>query len=124
MAEPVCPDVMVYVCRNAIPEGGRLPRQWKQDGVHVLVREVPCSGKIDAQYLFHALEGGVHGVCVVACPKTTLCLQNEETENLILLVKDGKAHVLKSELCDGCGMCIEACPVRCIRIIVPAQTEG
>ncbi len=69
MAEPVSPDVTVYVCRNAIPAGGHLPRQWKQDGLHVVVREVPCSGKVDAQYLFHALEGGLHGVCVVACPK-------------------------------------------------------
>lgn len=69
MAEPVSPDVIVYVCRNALPDGGRLARQWKQDGLHVLVREVPCSGKIDAQYLFHALEAGVHGLCVVACPK-------------------------------------------------------
>jgi coenzyme F420-reducing hydrogenase delta subunit len=69
MAEPVSPDVIVYVCRNAIPQGRHLPRQWKQDTLHVMVREVPCSGKIDAQYLFHALEGGLHGVCVVACPK-------------------------------------------------------
>jgi F420-non-reducing hydrogenase iron-sulfur subunit len=35
----------------------------------VLVREVPCSGKMDGQYLCHALEGGARGVCVVACPK-------------------------------------------------------
>jgi coenzyme F420-reducing hydrogenase delta subunit len=35
----------------------------------VLVREIPCSGKIDAQYLLHALEGVTHGLCVVACPK-------------------------------------------------------
>ena len=69
MAEPVCPDVIVYVCRNCIPEGGRLPRQWRQDGLHVVVREVPCSGKIDVQYLFHALEGGGHGFCVIGCPK-------------------------------------------------------
>jgi coenzyme F420-reducing hydrogenase delta subunit len=32
------------------------------------VREVPCSGKIDAQYLFHALEAGGQGLCVVTCP--------------------------------------------------------
>ena len=69
MAELVCPDVTVYVCGNSVPDGGRLPRQWRQDGVHVLVREVPCSGKVDAQYLMHALEGGGRGLCVVACPK-------------------------------------------------------
>ncbi len=69
MPEPVSPDVIAFVCRNAIPEGEHLPRQWRQDGVHVVVREVPCSGKMDGQYLFHALEGGVMGLCVVACPK-------------------------------------------------------
>ena len=69
MAEPVSPDIAVYVCVNCIPEGGHLPHQWTQDGVRALVREVPCSGKMDAQYLLHALEGGARGVCVVACPK-------------------------------------------------------
>jgi F420-non-reducing hydrogenase iron-sulfur subunit len=63
------PDVVVYICTNCIPEGRRLPRQWDQDGAKVLVREVPCSGKIEGQYLFHAFEAGGHGICVVACPK-------------------------------------------------------
>jgi coenzyme F420-reducing hydrogenase delta subunit len=61
--------VIVYVCRNCIAEGRHLPRQWRQDGVHVLVQEVPCSGKMDAQYLLHTLAGGGRGFCVVACPK-------------------------------------------------------
>jgi coenzyme F420-reducing hydrogenase delta subunit len=69
MAVAVSPGVVVYVCTNSMPEGQRLPRQWHQDGAHVLVREVPCSGKMDGQYLCHALEGGTRGVCVVACPK-------------------------------------------------------
>jgi coenzyme F420-reducing hydrogenase delta subunit len=69
MAELVCPDVIVYACCNSAPDGARIPRQWKQGGAHVLVREVACSGKIDAQYMFHALEGGVCGVCVVTCPE-------------------------------------------------------
>lgn len=68
MAEFISPDVIVYVCTNCISRGGRLPRQWQQDGAHVLVREVPCSGKVDAQYVFHALEGGARGLCVVTCP--------------------------------------------------------
>ena len=69
MAEAVSPDVLVHVCQNCISDGGHLPRQWVQAGLRVLVREVPCSGKTDAQYLFHALEDGCRGVCVVTCPK-------------------------------------------------------
>ena len=69
MSEALSPDVVVYLCTNCIPQGARLPRQWNQDGARVLVREVPCSGKMDGQYLLHALEGGARGLCVVACPK-------------------------------------------------------
>lgn len=69
MPQSECPDVIVYVCCNCVPQGRRLPRQWRQDGIEVLVREVPCSGKVDAQYLFHAFEGGGRGLCVVACPR-------------------------------------------------------
>jgi len=69
MSEVLSPDVVVYVCTNCIPRGGRLPRQWNRDGARILVREVPCSGKMDGQYMLHALEGGTRGLCVVACPK-------------------------------------------------------
>ena len=69
MAELVCPEVVVYLCQNCIPEGGRMPRQWTEEGKLVHVRMVPCSGKIDAQYLLSAMEGGVRGLCVVACPQ-------------------------------------------------------
>lgn len=70
MPEPVCPDVVVCVCCNCIPkDDGRLPRQWDHEGAHVVVREVPCSGKIDGQYLLHAFEGGGRGICVATCPQ-------------------------------------------------------
>lgn len=69
MAQPAAPDIVVYICCNCIAQVARLPRQWQQNGAHVLVREVPCSGKMDGQYLFHAFEGGSRGLCVVACPK-------------------------------------------------------
>ena len=69
MAEPLVPDVVVNVCHDCIPDGERLPRQWEQGGGLVVVREIPCSGKIDVQYLFHGIEGGGKGLCVVACPK-------------------------------------------------------
>jgi coenzyme F420-reducing hydrogenase delta subunit len=67
MAEPVTPNAVVNVCRNCIPAAGHLPHQWSQHGLHVVVREIPCSGKIDSQYLLHAIDGVTHGVCVVAC---------------------------------------------------------
>lgn len=69
MPEALSPHVVVYLCTNCIPTGVDLPRQWNQDGARILVREVPCSGKMDAQYLLHALEGGARGICVVACPR-------------------------------------------------------
>lgn len=69
MAQSSSPDIIVFICCNCIAQSTRLPRQWHQDGAHVLLREVPCSGKMDGQYLFHAFEGGSRGLCVVACPK-------------------------------------------------------
>ena len=69
MSNSLSPDVVVYLCTNCIPQGADLPRQWDQEGARVLVREVPCSGKTDGQYLMHAMEGGARGLCVVACPK-------------------------------------------------------
>jgi F420-non-reducing hydrogenase iron-sulfur subunit len=63
------PDVVVYVCNHSIPAGACRRRQWHQDGAKVVVHAVPCSGKMDGQYLFHALEGGARGLCVVTCPK-------------------------------------------------------
>ena len=45
-----------------------MPRQWTQEGVPVQVTELPCSGKTDVQYLFHAIEAGAQGLLVVACP--------------------------------------------------------
>ena len=69
MPESLSPDVVVYLCTNCIPQGVNLPRQWNQDGARILVRDVPCSGKMDGQYLLHAMEGGARGFCVMACPK-------------------------------------------------------
>ena len=85
MAQLVHPDVIVYVCRNCIGERGHLPRQWNQQGADVLVREVPCSGKMDAQYLLHAIEGGVTGICVVACPEGKCSLAGTISSLEILL---------------------------------------
>ena len=69
MAQPGCPDVIVYACANCNPQVRALPRQWKQDGAAVLIHELPCTGKVDAQYLMHAIEGGARGLCLIACPE-------------------------------------------------------
>jgi coenzyme F420-reducing hydrogenase delta subunit len=69
MSEALHSGISIYVCRQCIPASGHLPRQWNQDGMHVTVQELPCSGKTDAEYLFHALESGARGVLVVTCPR-------------------------------------------------------
>jgi len=68
MSNTFCPDVIVFLCHNCIPEGENLPRQFQEDGIRVKVVEAPCSGKTDALYLFHLFEAGGAGLCVIACP--------------------------------------------------------
>jgi coenzyme F420-reducing hydrogenase delta subunit len=62
------PEIIVYLCRNSLADIGSFPVQWTRSGIHIRVRLVPCSGKIDIQYMFHALEAGKAGVCVITCP--------------------------------------------------------
>jgi F420-non-reducing hydrogenase iron-sulfur subunit len=67
MSESIYSDILVFICHQCIPAGTHLPRQWTEEGVHVRCFELPCSGKTDAQYLFHAMEGGARGFLVVTC---------------------------------------------------------
>ena len=46
-----------------------LPTQWTHAGMHIRVKLIPCSGKIDAQYILHAFEGGVSRIGIVTCPE-------------------------------------------------------
>lgn len=69
MTEPLHPDVVVNTCHNCLPRADALPRQWRQAGHLVVVRELPCSGKIDLLYLLHAIEEVSCGLCVVTCPE-------------------------------------------------------
>jgi coenzyme F420-reducing hydrogenase delta subunit len=57
--------------------------------LHVRIKEIPCSGKIDAQYILHALEGGLRGVCVVTCPHgvCTLAQGNYRAEVRVRMVQ-------------------------------------
>ncbi len=88
-------DVILYICHNCYPQGSRLPRQWTEGDVHVKVKEIPCSGKIDIQYIFHALEGGARGVCVVACPQgeCTLAQGNYRAEIRVSTVRKLLAEI-------------------------------
>jgi F420-non-reducing hydrogenase iron-sulfur subunit len=84
-----CTDAIVYVCRNCLPNGEHLPRQWEQNGLHIQVQELPCSGKIDVQRLFGAFEGGGWGICLVTCLKgeCTLKRGNYHAETRMRLVR-------------------------------------
>ena len=89
MVSQVIPEVVIYLCNNCLPDSSRLPVQWTEEGMHVRIREIPCSGKIDAQYLLHALEGGMHGVCVLTCPhgECTLTQGNYRAEIRVRMVQ-------------------------------------
>jgi len=65
----VSPDVLVFVCANCTPTAAKLPRQWLHGDLTVRLKEFPCSGKVDGQYMMHALERGVRGICLVTCPE-------------------------------------------------------
>jgi coenzyme F420-reducing hydrogenase delta subunit len=62
-------NAAIYICKNCFPEAAVLPTQWIHAGTLVRIKILPCSGKIDAQYIMHALESGVKGVCVITCPE-------------------------------------------------------
>ncbi len=63
--------------------------------MHIKVKEIPCSGKIDIQYIFHALEGGARGVCVVGCPQgeCTLAQGNYRAEIRVCTVQKLLAEI-------------------------------
>jgi coenzyme F420-reducing hydrogenase delta subunit len=62
-------EAVIFICKNCFPESASLPTQWKHGEVLVRIKIMPCSGKIDAQYMMHAMEGGVKGICVITCPE-------------------------------------------------------
>lgn len=82
-------DIIVYLCKNCLPQGGRLSVQWTDKGKHIRIKEIPCSGKIDAQYILHALEGGVRGIVIITCPlgKCTLSQGNYRAEIRVRTVR-------------------------------------
>jgi F420-non-reducing hydrogenase iron-sulfur subunit len=67
--EPRDPGILIYVCHQCMAGRPPLAHQWVYQGVHVQVKELPCSGKTDPEYLFGALEAGARGLLVVTCPK-------------------------------------------------------
>jgi coenzyme F420-reducing hydrogenase delta subunit len=89
MLQHAIPDILVFLCKNSLTEAGGLPVQWTEAGVHIQAKVIPCSGKIDAQYILHSLEGGVQGVCVITCPhgECTLSQGNYRAELRVKTVR-------------------------------------
>ena len=89
MAHPQTSDIVIYLCKNCIPQSTHIPAQWTEQGLHVRTKEIPCSGKIDAQYMLHAMEGGVRGLCVVTCPvgECTLAQGNYRSDMRVKTVR-------------------------------------
>ena len=93
MTENICPDAFIYLCHNCIPNTGKIKRQWKHGNLHVKVVELPCTGKINTQYIFHALEGGSPGICVITCPLGE-CTLSQGNYRAVIRVNNIK-HLLK-----------------------------
>jgi NAD-dependent dihydropyrimidine dehydrogenase PreA subunit len=60
--------------------------------------------------------------CVTACPINEQ-LRLKGDKNLLLVVKNGMAVVNDPDLCDGCGICLEACSHNAIRIEIVEEPE-
>jgi ferredoxin len=61
--------------------------------------------------------------CVVSCPLNFNQLRKDSylsEKNAVLLVRNGVAYSIYKEdrevNCDGCGVCVQICPARAIRI--------
>lgn len=61
--------VLVYYCQNSARENGNSSSVYKLgQRDDVVLRAVPCSGKIDPRYILRAFEEGAVAVCILACP--------------------------------------------------------
>jgi F420-non-reducing hydrogenase iron-sulfur subunit len=95
MARSFIPDVVVEICHHCVPAAGALPQQWSQAGALVVSQELPCSGKIEMQYLLRALAEVRSGICVVACPRGQCRLAQG---NLRAEMRVGTLHKLLAEI--------------------------
>jgi len=67
------PEIILYICHNSLGAGDSIRAledlaTTAAGGRRVAVRETPCSGKTDVNYLLRAFEGGARGVGIVTCP--------------------------------------------------------
>ncbi|MHA1299652.1 MAG: ATP-binding protein [Candidatus Helarchaeota archaeon] len=53
--------------------------------------------------------------CLTACPINTQLIAKGD-KNLVILVRNGHAVVNNPDLCDGCGVCMDACSQNAIKI--------
>jgi len=93
--KPLCPDIVINVCCNCLPTAALPRRQWIQNDLRVQIRELPCTGRIDIQYLMHAFEEGAKGICIVACPvgECTLAAGNYRADIRVTTVKNLLAEI-------------------------------
>ena len=61
--------------------------------------------------------------CITACPINAQLIARGD-KNLLLVVKNGHAVILNPDLCDGCGVCLEACSQGAISIEIKELKEA
>ena len=70
VSEQFEPEVIVLYCGRGLADGDYLPEGMKKgDGFKSRFVMMPCSSKVETEYLLKLIENGTDGVMLVVCPK-------------------------------------------------------
>jgi len=70
MSSPFEPEIVVLYCQHSVDRNVNLANARRRlDGCKVRFAVMPCSSKVEIEYLVKLLEQGVDGIQVVGCPE-------------------------------------------------------
>ena len=64
------PDIVVLYCGRSLAKNNHLPEGTKKgSGFNTRFTIMPCSSKVETDYLLTLIEQGVDGITLIACPE-------------------------------------------------------